>query len=194
MNALVEENVRGLAKIAANGTAHKMAEEFRYAGTAVSHSEQIPEITIRRSVRPDHESITNSFDIGDGTVLQSQPKSQALGRSRYKCGKRSRDVAFPFGDDSARTKRTRESHWVCYPTRAALPSPTPRVSVIHLATNTTATVRTTPAGDYNVSNLSPGRYRVEISAAGFKRFVQEDVTLHGGRHCAAGRSAQSGTS
>ena len=26
-------------------------------------------------------------------------------------------------------------------------------------------------------NLSPGRYRVEVSAAGFKRFVREDVTL-----------------
>jgi LmbE family N-acetylglucosaminyl deacetylase len=32
VNALVEENVRGLGKIAANGTSHKMAEEFRYAG------------------------------------------------------------------------------------------------------------------------------------------------------------------
>ena len=32
VNALVEENVRGLAKIAANGTSYKMAEEFRYAG------------------------------------------------------------------------------------------------------------------------------------------------------------------
>src|SRR5215467_6204664 len=51
------------------------------------------------------------------------------------------------------------------------------VSVIHLGTNTTATVKTTPGGDYNVSNLSPGRYRVEMSAVGFKRFVREDVTL-----------------
>ena len=34
VNALVEENVRGLAKIAAKGTAYKLAEEFRYAGTA----------------------------------------------------------------------------------------------------------------------------------------------------------------
>src|SRR6476469_3955402 len=51
------------------------------------------------------------------------------------------------------------------------------VSVVHTDTNTTATVRTTTAGDYNVSNLSPGRYRVEVAAAGFKRFVREDVTL-----------------
>jgi LmbE family N-acetylglucosaminyl deacetylase len=34
VNALVEQNVRGLAKIAASGTSHKMAEEFRYAGVS----------------------------------------------------------------------------------------------------------------------------------------------------------------
>jgi len=34
VNALVAENIRGLAKIAANGTSHKMAEEFRYAGVS----------------------------------------------------------------------------------------------------------------------------------------------------------------
>jgi LmbE family N-acetylglucosaminyl deacetylase len=34
VNALVEQNVRGLAKIGASGTSHKMAEEFRYAGVS----------------------------------------------------------------------------------------------------------------------------------------------------------------
>jgi LmbE family N-acetylglucosaminyl deacetylase len=34
VNGLVEQNVRGLAKIAARGTSHKMAEEFRYAGVS----------------------------------------------------------------------------------------------------------------------------------------------------------------
>jgi LmbE family N-acetylglucosaminyl deacetylase len=32
INSLVEENVRGLAKLSATGTAYLMAEEFRYAG------------------------------------------------------------------------------------------------------------------------------------------------------------------
>jgi LmbE family N-acetylglucosaminyl deacetylase len=32
INTLVQENVRGLAKIAASGTSYDMAEEFRYAG------------------------------------------------------------------------------------------------------------------------------------------------------------------
>src|SRR5712691_581603 len=34
VNALVEQNVRGLAKIAASGTGYGMAEEFRYAGVS----------------------------------------------------------------------------------------------------------------------------------------------------------------
>ena len=34
VNALVEQNVRGLAKIAANGTSYKRAEEFRYTGVS----------------------------------------------------------------------------------------------------------------------------------------------------------------
>jgi hypothetical protein len=32
VNALAEENVRGLAKIAAKGSPYAMAEEFHYAG------------------------------------------------------------------------------------------------------------------------------------------------------------------
>jgi hypothetical protein len=61
------------------------------------------------------------------------------------------------------------------PSGAAIAGAT--VNATHLATNTTATVRTTAGGDYNVPNLSPGRYTVEVSAPGFKRFLQADVTL-----------------
>ena len=32
INGLVEQNVRGLAKVAAAGTPYSLAEEFRYAG------------------------------------------------------------------------------------------------------------------------------------------------------------------
>jgi hypothetical protein len=34
VDALVEQNLRGLAKIGASGTGYKMAEEFRYAGVS----------------------------------------------------------------------------------------------------------------------------------------------------------------
>jgi outer membrane receptor protein involved in Fe transport len=75
----------------------------------------------------------------------------------------------------AQSERANLTGSVTDPSGAPIASAT--VIVIHLDTNTTAAVKTTPGGDYNVSNLSPGRYRVEMSAGGFKRFVREDVTL-----------------
>src|SRR5882724_7669887 len=75
----------------------------------------------------------------------------------------------------AQSERANLTGTVSDPTGAPVAGVT--VSVIHLATNTTATVMTTAGGDYNASNLSPGLYRVEISANSFKRFVQEDVTF-----------------
>lgn len=75
----------------------------------------------------------------------------------------------------AQTERGNITGSVSDPTGAVIAGA--EVKVTHLATNTTANARTTAAGDYNVSNLSPGQYRVEISAAGFKRFLQENITL-----------------
>src|SRR5262249_39066333 len=46
------------------------------------------------------------------------------------------------------------------------------------ATNAAVNVTTTSAGEYNVPNLSPGNYRVEIGASGFKRFAQDNVVLN----------------
>src|SRR5687767_15588402 len=51
------------------------------------------------------------------------------------------------------------------------------ITVTHLATGAASTVTTTAAGEYNVPNLSPGEYRVEISAPGFKRVMNDNVTL-----------------
>src|SRR5438093_7382741 len=51
------------------------------------------------------------------------------------------------------------------------------VVITNRGTNTALTVPTTTAGEYNVPSLVPGEYKVEISAAGFKRFVQDRVTL-----------------
>jgi hypothetical protein len=52
-----------------------------------------------------------------------------------------------------------------------------QVVVTNVATNQSTTVNTTEAGDYNVPNLSPGQYRVEVSAAGFKKTVRDGVTV-----------------
>ena len=51
------------------------------------------------------------------------------------------------------------------------------VAITNMATNAAVHVSTTSAGEYNVPNLSPGNYRVEIGAAGFKRFAQSNVVL-----------------
>ncbi len=51
------------------------------------------------------------------------------------------------------------------------------LTIVNRDTGATARVVSTPAGDYNVPNLLPGVYRIEIAAAGFKRFVQQNVTV-----------------
>ncbi len=51
------------------------------------------------------------------------------------------------------------------------------VIVTNVATNRPATVTSTDAGDYNLPGLSPGTYRIEVSASGFKKFVREGVVV-----------------
>src|SRR5215470_9709904 len=48
------------------------------------------------------------------------------------------------------------------------------------ATNISVRVVTSSAGEFNATNLSPGVYRVEIGASGFRRFVEEGVTVTAG--------------
>jgi hypothetical protein len=47
--------------------------------------------------------------------------------------------------------------------------------VTHSGTNASAQALSTATGEYNVPNLLPGEYRVEITATGFKRFAQNVV-------------------
>ena len=51
------------------------------------------------------------------------------------------------------------------------------IKVINRSTNATANVVASSSGEYNAPNLSPGTYRIEVSAPGFKRFVQENVIV-----------------
>jgi len=44
-------------------------------------------------------------------------------------------------------------------------------------TNATAKAATSSSGEYNIPNLLPGLYRIEIQATGFKRFLQQNVTV-----------------
>jgi hypothetical protein len=51
------------------------------------------------------------------------------------------------------------------------------LAVISRDTNATFKAVTTNAGEYNVPNLVPGVYRMEIAASGFKRFVQQNIIV-----------------
>ncbi len=54
------------------------------------------------------------------------------------------------------------------------------VTITNKATNTAQHVTTTNAGEYSAPNLSIGDYRIEVAAPGFRRFVQDGVTLTAG--------------
>ncbi len=51
------------------------------------------------------------------------------------------------------------------------------VSVISAGTNATTKVMSNASGEFTAPNLLPGAYRVEVSAAGFKRLVQRNVVV-----------------
>jgi hypothetical protein len=55
-----------------------------------------------------------------------------------------------------------------------------QVAIMNKATNISARVIATSAGEYSAPNLSPGIYRVEISAPGFRRSITDNVTLTAG--------------
>jgi hypothetical protein len=47
-------------------------------------------------------------------------------------------------------------------------------------TNAAVSLTTTASGEYNAPNLLPGGYRIEITATGFKRFVQQNLVVSAG--------------
>jgi hypothetical protein len=55
-----------------------------------------------------------------------------------------------------------------------------QVAVIKLDTNAAMRSAASAAGEYNLPSLPPGSYRLEISAAGFKRFVQQNIVVPAG--------------
>ena len=54
------------------------------------------------------------------------------------------------------------------------------VVITNQATNIPENVTTTSSGEYSAPNLTPGAYRIVISATGFKRFVEDGVILTDG--------------
>ena len=72
------------------------------------------------------------------------------------------------------------------------PLPGAPVTLTNSGTNTSAHVVTTGAGEYNVPNLTPGVYRVEVTAPGFKTFVVDKLTLTAGATLRADAQLQVG--
>lgn len=72
------------------------------------------------------------------------------------------------------------------------PLPGAPVTVANIDTNTAAHVSTTSTGEYNVPNLPPGVYRVEVAAPGFKTFVVDRITMTAGATLRADAQLQVG--
>jgi hypothetical protein len=75
----------------------------------------------------------------------------------------------------AQSERGNITGIVTDPTGAAIVAA--ELTVIHRDTNAGTKATATATGEYNVPNLTPGVYRVEITASGFKRFVQQNVVV-----------------
>ncbi len=54
------------------------------------------------------------------------------------------------------------------------------ITVTQRDTNAAVKITTTSTGEYSASNLLPGVYRIEITASGFKRFVQQNLNVSAG--------------
>ena len=55
--------------------------------------------------------------------------------------------------------------------------PNAEINAVNVGTNQARTAQTNPQGEYRVDFLPIGEYTVEVSAAGFKKFVQKGVVL-----------------
>ncbi|MDX1982114.1 MAG: carboxypeptidase-like regulatory domain-containing protein, partial [Bryobacteraceae bacterium] len=75
----------------------------------------------------------------------------------------------------AQTERGNLTGLITDSTAAAVPGAT--IVVTNTATNQSSTVTTEAGGDYNVPNLAPGNYRMEISASGFKKVLRDGIVL-----------------
>jgi hypothetical protein len=60
-------------------------------------------------------------------------------------------------------------------TGAAVPSA--EVKATNMGTNASFTFSTGPNGNYSIPQLSPGTYRLEVKATGFRGYVQDGITL-----------------
>ncbi|MBM3784262.1 MAG: TonB-dependent receptor [Acidobacteria bacterium] len=78
----------------------------------------------------------------------------------------------------AQSERGNITGIVADPSGAAVPAA--EIAVVHTATNTITRTASSAAGEYNVANLFPGVYRLEVSASGFKKSLQQNLNVTAG--------------
>jgi len=54
------------------------------------------------------------------------------------------------------------------------------VAAVNLGTNVTQTATSNKDGNYSIPSLEPGRYRVTLEKAGFKKLLREPITVESG--------------
>jgi len=78
----------------------------------------------------------------------------------------------------AQSERGNITGIVTDPTGAAIAGA--QLTLTQKDTNAVSKAVTTGTGEYNIPNLLPGAYRIEISSAGFKRFLQQNLVVTAG--------------
>lgn len=52
------------------------------------------------------------------------------------------------------------------------------ITAVNAGTNFPYKIKTNVSGEYYLTNLPPGRYRLEVEKTGFRKLIESDVTLH----------------
>ncbi len=88
-----------------------------------------------------------------------------------------RSVAYLFLSTClfAQSERGTISGLVSDPSGAAISGA--ELVAVNTATNATARNVTSNSGEFNIPNLVPGSYRLEVTATGFKRIIQQNVIV-----------------
>ena len=76
---------------------------------------------------------------------------------------------------TAQTERGSITGLVTDPTGAAVAGA--ELTLVNRDTNATVKATATNSGEFSLPNLLPGNYRVDITAAGFKRFVRQNIII-----------------
>src|SRR5260370_29094364 len=80
------------------------------------------------------------------------------------------------GELRAQSTNASVTGYITDPTKAVIVGA--KVIVINAATNIRYEATTNSAGSYDVMNLAPGPYRIEVEKPGFKTVVDSDVIVH----------------